>query len=213
MLQLLMIMLSAMWSGPTPASISPKIAQKALNASVLIHMKGKVVNNRRVYGGCSGTYVTPTVILTAAHCFEGETIEFIWARDINQQIGYPVKLLCKWTNHDLALLEAPYKHTYAKLGKTPKVGEEVLNVGSPLIFEFVVSEGVVAALHWTHSGLASHYMITTAMINPGSSGGGAFNSKGELIGVNTMSVGLFGWSGISLAVSLEDIKQLLMLVQ
>ncbi len=83
-------------------------------------------------------------------------------------------------------------------------------MGSPLIFEFVVSEGVVAAVNFTTRGYGSTYIITTAMINPGSSGGGAFNSKGELIGVNTMSTGMFGWTGISLAVSLKDIRQLML---
>lgn len=32
---------------------------------------------------------------------------------------------------------------------------------------------------------------------------------GELIGVNTMSVGFFGWSGISMAVSVEDVQEFL----
>lgn len=210
MLKLWVIMLNLLWSGPTPAVISPKTVDKALKTSVVLHMKSHLDNGQRHFYGCSGTYVTPTLILTAAHCFEGDTIEFSWARDVNQSVGYPVKLVIKWPSHDLALLEAPYKHAYAKLGKEPKVGEQVMNIGSPMMFEFVVSEGIVAALNWESYEFRSKYMITTAMINPGSSGGGAFNSKGELIGVNTMSVGMFGWSGISLAVSLEDIKQLML---
>jgi len=47
------------------------------------------------------------------------------------------------------------------------------------------------------------------MINPGSSGGGLFSMKGDLIGVNTLAVGFLGWAGISLAVSTADIQEFL----
>ncbi len=47
------------------------------------------------------------------------------------------------------------------------------------------------------------------MCNPGSSGGGAFNESGELIGVNTMIVGIFGWTGITLTVNTETVNEFL----
>jgi S1-C subfamily serine protease len=110
--------------------------------------------------------------------------------------------------HDLALLKVQNvkNHSYAKIAKSARVGEQIINVGSPIIFEFLVSEGIVAALHFKDKTFKSTYLITTAMINPGSSGGGAFNAAGELVGVNTMSVGMFGWTGISMAVDIESIK-------
>lgn len=174
----LAILLSFFISGPTPSTIKPKIATKALSTSVLLHLKLHTVHGVRHYAGCSGTYVAPTKILTAAHCFEGNEVEYAWARDVNQTVGYPVRLIVKWPAKDLALLDAPYPHQYAKIGHAPRIGDELLNVGSPMSFEFVVSQGIVAALHVKVREFSSQYMLTTAMINPGSSGGGAFNARG-----------------------------------
>lgn len=207
MITTLRILLSALFFGPTPAVMPSKVVAKALNASVLLHMKSAKANDKRMYSECSGTYIAPKLILTAAHCFLGYDTEFIWARGINESAGYPVHLIRLSGAKDLALLEAPYARPYARIGREPVQGSEVLNVGSPLNFEFVVSEGIVAAVGYRIPRFTSHYLVTTAMINPGSSGGGAFNRKGELIGVNTMIVGMFGWQGISLAVSVEDIEQ------
>lgn len=207
MIKALSLLISLLFVGPTYPALNIKRVKKALNASVVLHMKTQERSKGgRGYGGCSGTYVTPTIILTAAHCFTGEPVEFIWARGPNDKIGYPVQLIRMAVTRDLALLEAPYNHSYAHLGDTPQQGQTVFNVGSPLNFEFVVSEGIVALLHYRIHGFNSSYTVTTAMINPGSSGGGAFNEKGELIGVNTMMVGFFGWQGISMAVSVEDIR-------
>lgn len=203
----LSLLISLLFTAPTYPALNTKKVQKALNASVLLHMKGSDSKKGRSYGSCSGTYIDPIHILTAAHCFTGELVEFTWARGPNDKIGYPVQLIRLMASRDLALLEAPFPHSYVKLGDPPQQGETVFNVGSPLSFEFVVSEGVVALTHYKTSSFKALYTITTAMINPGSSGGGAFNEKGELIGVNTMMVGFFGWQGISMAVSVEDVQK------
>jgi S1-C subfamily serine protease len=200
------ILLSALLFHSQYAMMPVKTAKKALAVSVLLHMKSAKKEGRRSYSECSGTYVAPTLILTAAHCFVGEDQEYVWARGIDDSVGYPVHVVRLNGYMDLALLEAPYAHPYARLGPMPSQGDGVLNVGSPFNFEFVVSEGVVGMVGMRIRGYISHYLVTTAMINPGSSGGGAFDNKGRLIGVNTMLVGFLGWSGISLAVSVDDVR-------
>ncbi len=207
MIQLISLIFALIFSGPKPAQVSVSVAKRALNSSVLVHMKtAPDKDGKRHRGGCSGTYIDPTHIISAAHCFDEDT-EFIWARGLYDKVGYPVKVVRYSKAKDLALLEAPYAHPYATLGRMPERGESILNVGSPLMFEFVVSEGILAMPGYRMKQFTATYLVTTAMINPGSSGGGAFNSQGQLVGVNTMSAGFMGWDGISLAVSVNDVRE------
>lgn len=197
---------------PHTQVLSIKQSDQVLDVSVLIRAKQYTLDDetlkiKRGMAGCSGTYVSGDTILTAAHCFGRPTTD-IWVRDPHVLWGFRAQLVKLDPEHDLALLKVSNmaKHPYAKLAKSARIGEQVVNVGSPIMFEFLVSEGIVAALHFKDKQFKSTYTITTAMVNPGSSGGGAFNAAGELVGVNTMSIGMFGWTGISMAVDIESIR-------
>jgi serine protease Do len=201
---------------PKPVALTDLQVTSVLNTAVLIRAKQYKVNSFtqevEQFGiGCSGTYISSNTILTAGHCFENPTTE-IWVKDPSQKRGVRAKLLKLDTDADLALLDVSSKtgHLYSKLADKAKLGGQVINVGSPFRFEFLLSEGVVASLGMKIKEYKSTYLISTAMINSGSSGGGAFNEKGELIGVNTMTAGgAFGWAGISMAVDLPSIREFL----
>ncbi|MBN8532185.1 MAG: trypsin-like peptidase domain-containing protein [Alphaproteobacteria bacterium] len=64
-----------------------------------------------------------------------------------------------------------------------KVGERVYTIGTPAGLERTLGEGLVSGLRTVepHGKLVQ----TTAPISPGSSGGGLFDSKGNLVGVTT----------------------------
>jgi len=202
--------------GPVhPQVLSVDQIQTVMNSSVLIRIKFIAPNEDGIVkshmGGCSGTFVEDNIVLTAAHCVDMERITDIWIRSYDGQ-SHKAFIVKKDKGHDLALLGIlGIQHKPIKLARTVVLGEQVINVGSPYTLQFLLSEGIVSALNvYIGKEFKSHYLVTTAMINPGSSGGGAFNKEGELIGVNTMTMGGFmGWAGISLAVSLEDIKEFL----
>lgn len=200
---------------PQTQVLTIKQTDDVLKVSVLLRVKQYIVNPetqeiKRIMGGCSGTYIRPETILTAAHCFSNPVTD-IWVRDMNGP-SLRASLIKLDPEKDLALIgvPGPINHAYAHLAKRVRVGEQVINVGSPFMFQFLVSEGVISALNVTVTEFKAHYTITTAMINPGSSGGGAFNEKGELIGVNTMTIGGFmGWAGISMTVDEKTVKAFL----
>jgi S1-C subfamily serine protease len=78
------------------------------------------------------------------------------------------------------------------------VGEPAIAIGNPLGLQFqrTVTQGIISALDRTikvdneqgGSSLMEDLIQTDASINPGNSGGPLLNSKGQVIGVNTIKV-------------------------
>lgn len=64
-----------------------------------------------------------------------------------------------------------------------EVGERVYTLGSPSGFELTLSDGIISGRRDEE---AFHFVQTTAPISPGSSGGGLFDARGNLIGVTTL---------------------------
>jgi len=86
-----------------------------------------------------------------------------------------------------------------------KVGQKVLAIGNPFAFERTLTTGIISGLGRplkNDKGIIIRDLIQTdASINPGNSGGPLLNSRGELIGVNTMIYTPSGGSvGIGFAV-------------
>lgn len=106
---------------------------------------------------------------------------------------------------DLCLLIAPdIKAPAVKMGSSTKlqVGDKAYTIGTPEGFELSLGDGLIAQLR---SG--TQYPIqTTAPISHGSSGGGLFDEKGQLIGIT--SAGSETGSNIGLAVPVEWIREL-----
>jgi S1-C subfamily serine protease len=83
-----------------------------------------------------------------------------------------------------------------------KVGEWVLAVGNPYNLTSTVTAGIVSAKarDLDTSGIQS-FIQTDAAVNPGNSGGALVNTRGELIGINTMISSMTGsYVGYSFAV-------------
>ena len=108
---------------------------------------------------------------------------------------------------DLALLKVDARNLHTIPwgdSSTLKVAEWVLAIGNPFQLNQTVTLGIVSAVGRTNLGVSAYedFVQTDAAINPGNSGGALVNSRGELIGINTVIFSQSGgYQGIGFAVS------------
>lgn len=89
-----------------------------------------------------------------------------------------------------------------------QVGELAAAIGNPLGQEFAgsVTVGYISALNRdiTTDGRTYNVIQTDAAINPGNSGGALVNSKGEVIGINTIKISDDSVEGLGFAIPSND---------
>ncbi len=132
-------------------------------------------------------------VVTNYHVIEGATGISVYLQDGTE---YEAELIGSDSATDLAVLKIEGdSFTAATFGSSANslVGEQVYAIGNPLGFLTTsVSDGIISGLDRTITveDQSMTLMQTTAAVNPGNSGGGLFNAKGELIGVvNAKSTG------------------------
>ncbi|MCV9926507.1 trypsin-like peptidase domain-containing protein [Flavobacterium sp. LS1R49] len=125
---------------------------------------------------------------------------------LNNKKSYTAKLIGTDSKMDIALLKinADEKLPYTVFANSDavKVGEWVLAVGNPYNLTSTVTAGIVSAKarNLDTNGIQS-FIQTDAAVNPGNSGGALVNTRGELIGINTMISSTTGsYVGYSFAV-------------
>lgn len=125
---------------------------------------------------------------------------------LNNKKVYKAKLIGTDSKMDIALLkiDADEKLPFTAFADSDqiKVGEWVLAVGNPYNLNSTVTAGIVSAKarNLDNKGIQS-FIQTDAAVNPGNSGGALVNTRGELIGINTMISSPTGsYTGYSFAV-------------
>ena len=131
---------------------------------------------------------------------------------------YPAKIIGYDIEMDLAVIRFDplgRRLTTIAFGDSSllQVGEKALAFGNPFGLEGTLTTGIVSALKRPlkmQSGfIMSDLVQTDAPINPGNSGGPLLNSRGELIGVNTLIISpSAGSSGIGLAISSNTVNRI-----
>jgi S1-C subfamily serine protease len=93
-----------------------------------------------------------------------------------------------------------------------RVGQRAIAVGNPFGFEQTMTTGIISALGRVvrqENGFSLPQLIQTdAAINPGNSGGPLLDSKGQVIGVNTLIFSNSGSSsGVGFAVPVDTVRR------
>ncbi len=154
-------------------------------------------------------------ILTNFHVVEGAN------RGIEVQLSnkrrYQARVVGTDRVHDLALLQidAPKLQPITLADSAGlAVGQKVYAIGNPFGLSGTMTTGIISAIRpiRSESGAPIEDAIQTdAAINPGNSGGPLLNSRGEVIGINTMiaSNGADQSSGIGFAIPIDTAKAVL----
>jgi Do/DeqQ family serine protease len=134
---------------------------------------------------------------------------------LNNKKSYTAKLIGTDSKMDIALLKitATEKLPYTTFANSDsvKIGEWVLAVGNPYNLNSTVTAGIISAKarNLDASGIQS-FIQTDAAVNPGNSGGALVNTRGELIGINTMISSQTGsYVGYSFAVPSNNARKII----
>jgi serine protease Do len=158
-----------------------------------------------VYGAGSGFIVSPDgVILTNAHVVRDADEVTVKLQDRRE---FRAKVLGSDPRTDVAVLKIDAKNLpVVPLGNTRnlKVGEWVLAIGSPFGLESTVTAGVVSAKGRTIDNNGVQFIQTDVAVNPGNSGGPLFNTRGEVVGINSQIYSQTGgYQGLSFAIPID----------
>ncbi|MGI9104368.1 MAG: S1C family serine protease [Terriglobales bacterium] len=118
--------------------------------------------------------------------------------------------------HDLAVIQIHgSSFTPATMGDSRglQVGQKVFAIGNPFGLSGTMTRGIVSSIRSVQEpggNFIDEAIQTDAAINPGNSGGPLLNSKGEVIGINTMIASSVGQSaGIGFAIPINTAKAVL----
>jgi len=118
--------------------------------------------------------------------------------------------------HDLAVIQIPSKAVpQAEIGDSKNliVGQKVFAIGNPFGLSGTMTRGIISSIRSVRGerGFIDEAIQTDAAINPGNSGGPLLNSRGQVIGINSMILtgGVEQSAGIGFAIPINTAKAVL----
>jgi len=195
------------------------VAERAVRASVNIASKDNVSvpldPYQRLFFGAdpvvpqtslgSGVLVSPDgYVLTNSHVVQSRQAEIKVTLPDNREVEGTVVGVDELT--DLAVVKVNITNaTTLPWGDSSKLrrAEWVVAVGNPFALSETVTAGIVSNVnrHAPQLDLYNDFIQTDAAINPGNSGGALVNTRGELVGINTMIYSQTGgYQGIGFAI-------------
>ncbi|MBR6678406.1 MAG: trypsin-like peptidase domain-containing protein [Oscillospiraceae bacterium] len=194
-----------------------QIVDKNENAVVEILMSGTQQNMwgqmQLVQGAGSGVIVREDdYIATNYHVIQGANKVEV---TLHNGDSYSAHIIGSDPANDIAVIKIDAKGlTTATVGdsSTVDVGDLAVAIGNPLgQLGGTATTGIISALDRTLDveGTTLTLMQTDAAINGGNSGGGLFNSKGELIGIVESKASAVGVEGLAFALPINTVSPII----
>src|SRR6266852_1670787 len=179
---------------------------------VIAHAKPAVVRLKGLGGWGSGFFVTEKgVIATNAHVARGEG-SLLAILPGGEQLAADIIHID--TERDIALVKVEgddFPRLSLAAAGDVRQGETVIAIGNPGgAMPFAVTKGIVSAVGKFSAAGPWIWIQTDAAINPGNSGGPLLNTRGQVIGINTLKAGNRNVSGIAFAISATDLLAVLL---
>ena len=201
-------------STTTPTSVT-EVANATANSVVEITTESVTTGNffqqQILTGAGSGVVITADgYIITNNHVIEDSSKITVTLRDGTK---YDAKLVGTDVQTDLAVIKIEANGLVpVTFGDSDdlKVGEQAIVIGNPLgQLGGSITSGIISALdrEITIGGQVMNLLQIDAAVNPGNSGGGLFNAKGELVGIINAKSSGEGVEGIGFAIPSNTAKK------
>lgn len=182
---------------------TPSTAQ-AKGSGIIISEDGYILTNNHVVNssGSSNSF------------YELGKANKVTVKLYNDNTEYKGEIIGTDSQTDLAVIKIDKNGlTAAELGDSSsvQVGEFSMAIGSPLGLDNSVTAGIVSAVDrevTDEDGNKYNAIQTDAAINSGNSGGALVNSKGQVIGVNTLKLSGTGVEGVGFAIPINSTKDI-----
>ncbi len=175
---------------------------EAEGSGVIISSDGYILTNNHVVNSGSSSY------------YEIEKANKVTVKLYNDDTEYEGKIVGTDSQTDLAVIKIDKTGlTAAELGDSDsvQVGEFSMAIGNALGLGDTVTSGIISAVNRevTDSDNNKYTAIQTdAAINSGNSGGALVNSKGQVIGINTLKIAGNGVEGVGFAIPINSTKDI-----
>jgi S1-C subfamily serine protease len=172
------------------------VPQEGTGSGSIIDKEGYVLTNYHVVKGAEEIYIT----LADGDNYDGSVIGIDPENDL---------AVLKFDPQGKELVTIPFGSS-----ENLVIGQKVLAIGNPFALDRTMTTGIVSGLgrpvRTGENYIIQEMIQTDASINPGNSGGPLLNSKGEMIGINTMIYSTSGGSiGIGFAVPIDTAKRII----
>ncbi len=186
-------------------SIFNRTPQKttAKGSGIIISENGYILTNNHVVNSASSNSF-----------YEIGKANKVTVKLYNDDKEYEGEIIGTDSQTDLAVIKIDKTDlTAAELGDSDsvQVGEFSMAIGSPLGLDNSVTAGIVSAVNREvedSDGTKYIAIQTDAAINSGNSGGALVNSKGQVIGVNTLKLSGTGVEGVGFAIPINSTKDI-----